>query len=257
VPTVRPCSDLSPPRYLIGQRWYCSYPNIVECKSPEEVSLTSVEVEELNTDDLHFGESIYSPDQLASFDRLVQLERAREAYIMDTAHTAVTSGGESGPGNWGSGLSRNAMDSIVDEVAGSFIPGYKLLGRATFYVLMSFFILTCVKLFLTICIRVYYIIQLDEGCGPWIIAGLWGTLFALLISPARFAGKVIDDAVKQGYPSKTADAIDEEKGKRARERASEQEDSHSSQQERLYPLFTPPTVHYSHAHAKDKVHIED
>ena len=54
--------------------------------------------------------------------------------------------------------------------------------------LMLFFIIGVTRIFLTIIVRVV-IITRARGCGPWIFAAVWGTVYEyhVLITPVRWA----------------------------------------------------------------------
>ena len=52
--------------------------------------------------------------------------------------------------------------------------------------LMLFFIIGITRIFLTIIVRAV-IITRARGCGPWIFAAVWGTVYHVLITPVRWA----------------------------------------------------------------------
>lgn len=231
VPTVRICDDLTPPRYLIGKRWFCSYPNLVECKSPEEVAIQPIHIDDQQSvSSLHLGEGLYSLEQQAKFDYFVSVERARAAYLADTTHQAIQGAIEGGlsSGEWGSGLSQNAMAAVLDEVGGAFIPGYRFLGKPLLWLMFIIFVAGLVKLFLTVLIRVFYVVRI-KGCGPWILAGFWGTLFNILLTPARLVGEAVDHAVIQAFPCDDKEA--------EHELGEVHGHGRQSQRERLYPAI--------------------
>ncbi len=36
------CNDVAPPRYKVGSKWYCSYPELKECHDPEMLPMDEV-----------------------------------------------------------------------------------------------------------------------------------------------------------------------------------------------------------------------
>lgn len=189
------CSQIAPPRYLIAQKWFCGFPEILECTAPEKVPAEGVQIPDLSYGALHFGDSIYSKAMLDVFEQLTQAEFGRKAFLTDSAHQAIAGQKD---GEWGSGLSSAALDSIVDEIGGYFIPFYRFLGKPAFFIMMLIFVAGIIKLVLSICIRAY-IISKRRGCGAWILAGFCGTLFYLALAPARLANRIVDGAVSEAF----------------------------------------------------------
>lgn len=197
-PTTRICSKVAPPRYLIAGDWFCGYPEIMKCESPEKVTVEGVHIDDLSYAALHFGDSLYSKAMLATFEQLAQAEYGRKAFLTDTAHQAITTGRD---GKWGSGLSEFAVSNIVDTIGGYFIPFYNLLGKPAFLILMVIFVCGLLKVWLSVALRAFFIAK-KRGCGAWIFAGLCGTLFYLAMAPARLANRIVDGAVTEAFGPK-------------------------------------------------------
>ena len=194
-PTTRICSHVAPARFLIAGKWFCSYPEILECTPPKRIMIDGVQIEDLSYGALHFGDSIYSKTMLDTFEQLAQAEFGRKAFLVDSAHQALAGQVD---GEWGSGLSGVALNSIVDEIGSHFIPFYKYLGKPAFFIFTLIFIAGMLKLWLSVALRVY-IITKRRGCGAWMLAGLCGTLFYLALAPARLASRIVDGAVSEGF----------------------------------------------------------
>ena len=52
--------------------------------------------------------------------------------------------------------------------------------------LMLFFIIGITRIFLTIIVRAV-IITRARGCGPWIFAAVWGTVYHIMLTPVKWA----------------------------------------------------------------------
>ena len=77
--------------------------------------------------------------------------------------------------------------------------------------LMLFFIIGVTRIFLTIIVRAV-IITRARGCGPWIFAAVWGTVYHVLITPVRWAddtARHIADNVGQQMEDEAAANSDE------------------------------------------------
>ena len=81
---------------------------------------------------------------------------------------------------------------MINMVGLSFIPLYRFFGPVSMLILLVVFIVGFVRIAVTILVRAV-IITKARGCGPWILASIWGTLYSLALSPVRWA----DEAAKR------------------------------------------------------------
>ena len=98
----------------------------------------------------------------------------------------------SGHGSFGLGLNDFATGQIVDLIGLAFVPLYFIFGPPAITIVFIIFSVGLVKLVLTITIRAVAILK-ARGCGLWILAAFYGTLFQLVLVPVRWAGKVAED----------------------------------------------------------------
>jgi hypothetical protein len=63
------CNDVAPPRYKVGGKWYCSYPELKECHDPEMLPVDEVRSDPVKVNDIGLGKSIYTQEQLEEFAR--------------------------------------------------------------------------------------------------------------------------------------------------------------------------------------------
>ena len=89
---------------------------------------------------------------------------------------------------------------MLDHVGWSFIPLYRLFGPLSMLFILIIFVVGLVRLVATLLVRTI-IITRKKGCGVWIFAAVWGTLYQLIITPIRradnTAGKMAKDVELQ------------------------------------------------------------
>ena len=94
--------------------------------------------------------------------------------------------GRTASGEWGLALGDRAQTMMLDLVGLSFIPLYRFFGPISMLLLLVVFIVGMVRIVVTVMVRAI-IITRTRGCGPWIFASIWGTLYSLALSPIRWA----------------------------------------------------------------------
>ncbi len=111
-------------------------------------SMQPINIDDVDVMNLGLGRSIYSPEQLEEFMRFQESQGTRRAYLAESAERAYNSrvGGE-----WGSGLTGAATDSLIDAVGNQ---------------------------------RAIAIARV-RGCGWWLIGAFWGTLFHIAVAPVQ------------------------------------------------------------------------
>jgi hypothetical protein len=63
------CNDMAPPRYKVGGKWYCSYPELKECHDLEMLPIDEALIDPVKVNDIGLGKSIYTKEQLEEFAR--------------------------------------------------------------------------------------------------------------------------------------------------------------------------------------------
>ena len=124
------CNDVAPPRYQLGGKWDCSYPEIRECHDPAMLPVEEVKIEDVRLTSLGLGKSIYTRGQLEEFAIFQDSQGTRRAYLAETAELAY--GGRSESGGWGLGLGAGAKTAMLDLIGLQFIPFYHVLGPFVF-----------------------------------------------------------------------------------------------------------------------------
>ncbi len=93
------CNDVAPPRYKVGVKWYCSYPELKECHDPSMLPVDEVRIDPVTVNNIGLGKSIYTKEQLEEFARF---QGTRKAYLAETAEIAYI--GRNEKGEWGLAL---------------------------------------------------------------------------------------------------------------------------------------------------------
>jgi hypothetical protein len=173
------CNNVAPPRYKVGGKWYCSYPELKECHDPEMLPVDEVRINPVQVSNIGLGKSIYTQEQLDEFARFQDSQGTRKAYLAETAEMAYI--GLNKRGEWGLALSTAAQGSLIDIVGANFFPLYRVIGPMIFYVSLFLLVWGGLRLVVTVLARVIVIVRC-KGCGLWVLTALWGTLFQLAIS---------------------------------------------------------------------------
>jgi hypothetical protein len=171
---------VAPPRYKVGGKWYCSYPQLKECHDPAMLPVDEVRIDPVEVNNIGLGKSIYTREQLDEFARFQDSQGTRKAYLAEMAELAYR--GRTGDGEWCLGLSTAAQSSIIDIVGASFFPLYSVVGPMVFFESLMLLVWGVFRLLVTVLIRAIIIVRC-KGCGVWVLTALWGTLFQLAITP--------------------------------------------------------------------------
>ncbi len=196
------CNDVAPPRYKVGGKWYCSYPELKECHDPEMLPVDEVRIDPVKVNDIGLGKSIYTQEQLGEFARFQDSQGTRKAYLAETAKMAYS--GRNEIGEWGLALSTAAQGSLIDIVGASFFPLYRVVGPMIFFLSLMLLVWGGLRLMVTILVRIIVIVRC-KGCGLWVLTALWGTLFQLAISPFSWM-----DAAMEGVGVRVGQMIETE-----------------------------------------------
>ena len=116
--------------------------------------------------------------------------------------------GRSSDGQWGLALGDKAKEMMLDAVGLSFVPLYRVFGPISMLLLLLFFIVGVTRITLTIIVRAV-IITRARGCGPWILAAVWGTVYHVLITPVRWADNTARNIAEEVGHQMEVEATDE------------------------------------------------
>ncbi len=184
------CNDVAPPRYKVGGKWYCSYPEMKECHDPAMLPVDEVRIDPVMVNNIGLGKSIYTKEQLEEFARFKDSQGTRKAYLAETAERAYI--GRNEKGEWGLALGSAAQVSLIDLVGVNFFPLYWVVGPMVFFLSLLLLVWGGLRLVVTVFLRVA-IITWYKGCGIWVLTAFWGTLFQLAVSPFNWIDSAIQD----------------------------------------------------------------
>ncbi len=155
------CNDVAPPRWRLNGRWYCAFSEIRDCAEPGRIPMKPIAIDDIKVMNLGLGRSIYSPAQLEEFVRFQESQGTRRAFLAESAERAYNSrfGGQ-----WGSGLSDLATESLIDAVGYHLVPMYRVIGPTAAVVLLVLFLVGILRMLLDIVIRAIAIARV-RGCG--------------------------------------------------------------------------------------------
>jgi hypothetical protein len=132
-----------------------------------------IAIDDIKVMNLGLGRSIYSPAQLEEFARFQESQGTRRAFLAESAERAYNS--RTG-GQWGSGLSDLATESLIDAVGYHLVPMYRVIRPTAAVALLVLFLVGILRMLLDIVIRVIAIARI-RGCRWWLMGAFWGTLF--------------------------------------------------------------------------------
>jgi hypothetical protein len=142
---------------------------------------------------LGLGRSIYTDAQMNEFFAFQNSAGARSAYLADQTERAYNTrvGGE-----WGLGMGERAKEMIIDHVGWSFIPMYQIFGPLSMLFLTLVFVVGLVRIVVTLLVRTIVLVR-AKGCGVWVLSGLWGTAYQLVITPIRWADATAEHMARE------------------------------------------------------------
>ncbi len=200
------CNDIAPPRYKVGGKWYCSYPELREWHDPPMLPVDEVRIEGLKMNYIGLGKSFYTKKQLDAFAAFQDSQGTRRSYLDETTELAYM--GRKEKGERGLALGAQAQMSLMDLIGMSFIPLYSVVGPfILFFVSLLLMVWGSLRLVVTIFLRVAIMVRY-RGCGMWVLTAFWGTLFQLADSPFNWINKVMEDVGK-----KVGKMLDKEAGR--------------------------------------------
>jgi hypothetical protein len=175
------CTDIAPPRFLIGGRWYCLFEGrgLSECHSPLNIPVATVEIEQDESPKWGLGRSIYSPDQLRAFHEFQMSTAVRRLMWLMHQNLLLTDTLLMASGAWP--LGQHAQEAIIDMIGLSFIPLYRIIGPASMIVIFILFFVGVTRLVITVLFRAI-VLGRTKGCGYWIMAAFFGCVYQIVIS---------------------------------------------------------------------------
>jgi hypothetical protein len=127
-----------------------------------------IAIDDIKVMNLGLGRSIYSPAQLEEFARFQESQGMCRAFLAESAERAYNS---RAGGQWGSGLSDLATESLIDAVGYHSVPMYRVIGPTAAVAMLVLFLVGILRMLLDIVIRAIVIARvrgLQLPCsGQW------------------------------------------------------------------------------------------
>jgi hypothetical protein len=142
-----------------------------------------IAIDDIKVMNLGLGRSIYSPAQLEEFAGFQESQGTRHAFLAESPERAYNS---RAGGQWGSGLSDLATESLIDAVGYHLVPMYRVIGPTAAVALLMLFLVGILRMLLDIVIRAIAIARV-RVCGWWLMGAFWGTLFQAAVAPVQWA----------------------------------------------------------------------
>jgi hypothetical protein len=140
-------------------------------------------IDEIEVMNLGLGKSIYSPEQIQEFVHFQESQGTRRAFLAKSTECVYKGRAQ---GEWGSGLTSEATDSLIDAVGYQLVPMYQMIGPTAAVALLVLFLVRILRMFLNIIIRTIAIAK-TRGCGWWLLSAFWGTIFQIGVGPFCWA----------------------------------------------------------------------
>jgi hypothetical protein len=176
------CNDIAPPRWRLKGRWYCAFSEIRDCAELGRIPMKPIAIDDIKVMNLGLGRSIYSPAQLDEFARFQKSQGTRRVFLAESAKRAYNS---RAGGQWGSGLSDLATESLIDALGYHLVPMYQVIGPTAAVALLVLFLVGILRMLLDIVIRAIAIARI-RGCRWWLMGAFWGTLFQVAVAPVQW-----------------------------------------------------------------------
>ncbi len=120
---------------------------------------------------------------MEEFARFQESQGTRRAFLAESSERAYNS---RAGGQWGSGLSDLATETLIDAVGYHLVPMYRVIGPTAAVALLVLFLVGILRMLLDIVIRTIAIARV-RGCGWWLMGAFWGTLFHVAVAPMQWA----------------------------------------------------------------------
>ena len=163
----------------------------MECHEPALLPIAPLGIGE-PTMTIGLGRSIYTDAQMSEFYAFINAAGTRNAFLADQTERAYQT--RSGA-DWGLALGDRAKELMLDHVGWSFIPLYRLFGPLSMLFILVIFVVGLIRLTVTLLIRTIVITR-KKGCGVWVFAAVWGTLYQLVITPIRWADNTAEQMAR-------------------------------------------------------------
>ena len=206
LPTVLPCSAISPVRWHIGGGWYCATPRVHACNPPVQLNVSvgsQLDREDRDRREDGFnalGGGLYSPEQLQQ-NRAFRISQTSRAPILQRVTNAATRDMQHDGGHGGAtfNLPLHPEDTarIITAVGETLLPGFYWIGQSWIYLHGAIIAFIMVKLLVGAIVRGCVLYQ-ARGFGWWLLAAFFDTLFIIAYTPFHILKEAVHNARSDG-----------------------------------------------------------
>jgi hypothetical protein len=149
------CRRRTPPRWKIGKKWFCGYPEIRPCNGPGPLpGHHRTNVREMR--------EVVNPDLEKEADGSQQEENE---------HTKPT---------------HKVLEKVAGDISGYWLGSYAGLESLPGIIGTAMLGISAAEMVLSTAVRMS-VLYAWKGPGPWMAAAVWGTAFQVIIMPGRWA----------------------------------------------------------------------
>ncbi len=171
------CRKRTPPRWRIGRRWVCGYPEIRPCNGPEPLPG-------------HHRTNFPGTRGAAELDPGEEASKARPEE------------------DQGGTLTQEALETLAANISRHWLGGYAGLESLPGIIGTAMMGVSAAELVISTAVRMS-VLYAWKGPGLWMIAAVWGTAFQMITMPGRWAlewGRVQGEAISQTLEAKIGGA---------------------------------------------------
>jgi hypothetical protein len=190
---IIPCGSIMPVRWSVGEKWYCSYPQMTPCTAPEMIRPDSSSITSYGIITDGLGSDIFSPSQKQAHQDYKDTMESREGVLTKVTYTSAVSNREDA--QLGSPLSTEDVNSMKDIIGSAITPFFWFFGSTTSTVIGIIIVVSVVKAFANVAIRAIKIYQ-KEGCSLKLLGSLWSSWFSIILLP-YYIGKSLVKAGRE------------------------------------------------------------
>ena len=201
-PTIVPCSPVMPVRWNIMGKWYCATPGVRPCNAPRQMASGLNRTEEGDFS-RGLGKGIFTESQMAEHKAFWRAATSRRAVVSKaTLDASLNSHG----GDLGVPLSTSDLNAIATSFQEWAFPLLPELGRLVNIFGGAFLILSVLGSLASCTIRMMQVYA-DQGCGPWVLLGVWNTLYTVFHVPQTLLRQGIENVKRYYDPTAAPDIL--------------------------------------------------
>jgi hypothetical protein len=214
IPTIIPCSDITPNKWLINRVWFCSYPAAKQCEAPNKLDVTLERYGPYPHFEKGLGLGLFSPEQQEVHRQYNLIMNSREASVNKITQTVTRNSkkrGELGPA-----VDKSEMEKWKDAITLTIFPMIRWFGSA-WPLVAGILLIGSLAYALFMSVTRCVIIFKQRGFGWWLPLAAFSTFFNMVVMPisiARAAARATTEGMDHFKPT----ALEEQQLENTRDR---------------------------------------